>query len=314
MTAERLKPFRRFVLDTVLPEEWRGRAASARCEGPYLTDDLRRLCCLPRLVASPGETAAVYALKGVRPVSDLHFELADGNRVAVAVQRGPMPGDSLRNGHASLMTRFRALSAAVRSLQSQRSAPRAKPSGFHLFLISCFQLLPGRAEDPLKRFALRSPDGFLFPGSDSLAVLELSSARALQPEGAGAPEKARDLAFFIANAHLEDRKGQIECLCDRREELKLAFYELPRILESPDVKGVADYMAEMDLQNAERLLKNIRDAAADEREAQLRMDLVQDLHRAGIPTELIISISRLPADDVYTILNRRIPGAGVSGF
>ncbi|MDR1036754.1 MAG: hypothetical protein LBT40_09320 [Deltaproteobacteria bacterium] len=311
MTSDKLGPFRRFVLDTVLPPEWQGRGRSARCEGPSLADDLRRLSELPRLVSSLQETAALYSLNGVRPVSELHFELTDGNRVAVSVQPEPMPGDSLRNGHASLMRRFKALSSAVYCLQTQRGAARrSQPTGFHLFLITGFQLVPGRRHSPLRIFTLRSPDGLLFPGSDSFTVLELPSATGIRPAGDGGPSAADDLAFFIANAHLEDRKGQIESLCDRREELKLAFYELPRVIENPDVRSVTDYMAEMDLQNSERILKNMRDAAADEREARLRVDLVLDLHRCGLTIEHIISVSRLPADDVYTILNHKAHGTG----
>ncbi|MDR1080568.1 MAG: hypothetical protein LBQ79_06325 [Deltaproteobacteria bacterium] len=312
MTSDKLKPFRRFVLDTVLPSEWQSRGKNARCEGPYLPDDLRRLSELPRLVSSSQEAAALYSLKGIRPVSELHFELADGNRVAVSVQPEPMPGDSIRNGHASLMRRFKALSSAVYCLQAQRAASRSQPPGFHMFLITGFPLVSGRRPSPLRIFTLRSPDGLLFPGSDSFTILELNTATGIRPAGDGGPSAADDLAFFIANAHLEDRKGQIESLCDRREELKLAFYELPRVIENPDVRSVTDYMAEMDLQNAERILKNLRNAAADEREARLRMDLVLDLHRAGLSIEHIISVSRLPSDDVYTILNHQAHGAGAS--
>jgi hypothetical protein len=312
MTAKKLKTFQRFVLDTVLPAEWACRWREARCEGPWLDDDLRRISSLPRLLSGAVEAAAVYSLKGIRPVSDLHFRLSDGSHVAVSVQREPMPGDSHRNGHASLMCRMKALSSAVFSMHAQRAARRSKPPGFHIFLIAGFQLVPAGGGYPLRIFSLRSQDGLQFPGSDSYAILELPSASGIRTAGPDGPSPADDLAFFIANAHLEDRQGQIESLCDRREELKLAFYELPRILENPDVRSVADYMAEMDLQNAERLLKGIRDAAADEREAQLRTDMVMDLHRAGLSIENIITISRLPADDVYTILNRRASGAGAS--
>ncbi|MDR1041213.1 MAG: hypothetical protein LBR80_13820 [Deltaproteobacteria bacterium] len=311
MTSEKLKTFRRFVLDTVVPAEWTCRGSEARCEGPSLADDLRRLSELPRLLSSAGEAAAIYSLKGIRPVSDLHFRLADDSHVAISVQREPMPGDGHRNGHASLMSRFKALSSAVFSMQAQRAARRSKPPGFHLFLITGFQLVPAGGGFPLRIFTLRSRDGMNFPGSDSYAILEIPSASGIRHAGPDGPSPADDLAFFIANAHLEDRMGQIESLCDRREELKLAFYELPRILENPDVRSVAAYMADMDLQNAERILKGIRDAAADEREAQLRMDLVLDLHRAGLSIENIITISRLPADDVYTILNHQ-HGAGAS--
>jgi hypothetical protein len=312
LTSEKLKPFRKFVLDTVLPPEWQSRGRNARCDGPYLADDLRRLSDLPRLLSSSKEAAAIYSLKGIKPVSDLHFELADGNRVAFSVQQDPMPGDGARNGHASLMRRVKALSSAVDCLQSQRATARSKPSGFHLFLITGFQLVPGRSRVPLRNFSLRSADGLLFPGSDSFTILELSSASGIRPAESGGPSAADDLAFFIANAHLEDRKRQIESLCERREELKLAFYELPRVIENPDVQSLTAYMSEMDLQNAERILKNLRDAAADEREARLRMDMVLDLHRAGLTIEHIISISRLPSDDVYTILNHQAAGEGAS--
>ncbi|MDR2612704.1 MAG: hypothetical protein LBG06_07750 [Deltaproteobacteria bacterium] len=314
MTAQGLEPFRRSVVGAALPAEWAGRARISRHVGPTLADDLRRLASLPRLLSSPAEAAAAYALKGVRPVSDLHFELAEGSHLAVTVQPSPMPGDGPRNGHASLMSRVRALSSAVYCHQTRRSTRRSKPPGFHLLLVTGFRILPPSGTGPFQVFSMRTPEGLLFPGSHSLAVLELPSATGIRPAGDAGPSQSDDIAFFIANAHLEDRKGQIMSLCDRREELKLAFYELPSILESPDVKGVVDYMAEMDLQNAERIIKSLRDAAADERESQLRVDLVLDLHRAGLPVELIISVSRLPADDVYSILNRRSQGAMLSGF
>jgi hypothetical protein len=297
-----------------MPEESAGRARDARCEGPALSDDIRRLSAIPRLLATPDEAAAAYSLKGIRPVSDLHFELHDGGRAAVSVQPEPMPGDSLRNGHASLMCRVKALTSAVSCLQTQRSTGRSRPAGFHLLLVTGFQLLPGRRKGPLNVFSMKAADGPALPGSDSLAVLELPSACGTRHAGEERRGRAEDLAFFIANAHLEDRKGQIQSLCDRYEELKLAFYELPSIIDSPDVQSVAAYMAELDLHNAERAIKSLKDAAADEREASLRADLVSDLHRAGLPLELIISISRLPADDVYTILNRQSLGLSVAGF
>jgi hypothetical protein len=225
-----------------------------------------------------------------------------------------MPGDLLENAHAALMCRVKTLFGAVHSLQTQRADSRSATPGAHGFLITGFRFFPGLGGPPLRVFSMRTPEGFAFPGSDSLSVLELPSASGIRPADETGADPAGALAFFMAHAHLKDRQGQILSLCDRHEELKLAFYELPKVLDNPDVKGLADYMAEIDLQNAERVLRAMRDGAADEREAQLRMDMVLDMHRAGLPLELIISISRLPSDDVYAILSRRGADTAVNVF